>query len=121
LAIPFFKTTRLTSFWRAYSKCTDKAAEDSELAGAWISYDSPNKAKAIIICKSCPVRDMCLSDAVQDKAAEGIRGGFYFHRGKVIASDAEKIKAAFGLVAERKYKQKGRPKMLVPVDQNQAS
>lgn len=48
------------------------------------------------ICKEkCPVRDLCVRDALTDGDVEGIRGGFRFHMGRVSSRDAYAIKREY--------------------------
>lgn len=54
--------------WRRRAACIDEPTSTF--------YDASSSARALQICDRCPVRDECLSDALEDDLADyGIRGG----------------------------------------------
>lgn len=108
--------TDFSDKWRADAACRAAVKEDPSLSTAWDNVDEgtweknkyvpdPQADVARKICDACPVRGLCLLDALSDNEAEGIRAGFRFERGYVTKHDARKIFAEFGVRAKvRKVK-----------------
>ena len=67
---------------------------------AWNQRNDQNREHAKSVCINvCKVRIDCLSDALQDKKAEGMRAGFFFEAGVVSRTAAREILKEFGLRA----------------------
>lgn len=105
-AMPVFDSEMvdLDAPWRAEAACRAEFLQDPLAALMWDTTDRSSLAfkRASEICKTCPVRDLCVPDAVADSTSNGVRGGFGFHKGTVLATDAERIKNEFGLTAARR-------------------
>lgn len=84
------------------------------MQGAW---DSPNEdgdhhpfaEDAKKICLECPVRLLCLQDALDDTEADGIRGGYEFDYGRLPVAKAREIRNTLGLTIGE-HQSTGRPK-----------
>jgi WhiB family redox-sensing transcriptional regulator len=63
--------------WRARGEC---ANEDPEI---WFA---DRTAKARKICDGCPVREICLQDAIDERDFEGVRGGLSGRQRRRLAS-----------------------------------
>lgn len=91
--------------WMDEAKCLQVATQEPTMETAWDNVDKgdhyepdPNEELARRICVSaCPVRDLCFRDAIEDPEAEGIRGGYRFHMGRVSSRDSMKIQREFGI------------------------
>lgn len=95
--------------WEDDAFCRDAIALQPELVTAWDNIDhgekylpDPQEDVAKRICAACPVRDMCIQDAVQSEISEGIRAGYRFHMGWVSRAEAREIQKEFGLKARVK-------------------
>lgn len=97
--------------YRERAACRDAVLEEPSLATAWDNIDAgtweeenyvpdPQEFVAKNICFECPVRELCLRDALTDNEAEGLRAGFRFERGYVSKDDSRKIRKEFGLRAK---------------------
>lgn len=90
--------------WRRQATCLELASSQPELfGGAW---DGPNDDKerhelasyAQSICvNDCPVRLQCLESALQNTAAQGLRGGYEFDKGRLPVAKAREIEHKLGL------------------------
>lgn len=110
------RTPTKTSFaddWRHDATCRAAVVDDPALATAWDNVDhgtfekddyrpDPQANVAKQLCFSCPVRLECLTDALADNEATGIRGGFRFEDGYVDRDDARKMYGEFKLRAKVK-------------------
>lgn len=83
--------------WRDESECYWRAKKDAFLESAWVDEEHPLKSAAKQICLSCPVRLLCLQDALDDEEAQGIRGGYEFDGGTVPVAVAREIRDTLGL------------------------
>lgn len=97
--------------WRADSSCHKATEENPLLLNAWISELGLNRHQAKKICRSCPVKLICLAEALQDPHAEGMRAGYWFSNGKLTAQDRHEIERLYGLTTSRKYADRA-PKQL---------
>jgi Transcription factor WhiB len=88
--------------------CRAAIAKDDTLDTAWIDETHPYQDEAIEICLECPVRLLCLQNALEDEEAEGIRGGFWFDSGTVPVADARHISTKLGLTLSPWQKTSGR-------------
>jgi len=75
------------------------------MENAWIDEEGPLLEEAAKICKDCPVRKMCLQEAIDSAdrpmlEETGVWGGFLFLRGIVSRKDARTIKEDFGITAK---------------------
>lgn len=104
------KPTKLQfiDLWRDEASCNFIVKVDKSMETAWDNIDvgtwqktitepDPKADIAKILCFDCPVRELCLRDAVNDNEAEGIRGGYRFENGTVSRSDARKIFHEWGI------------------------
>lgn len=73
-----------------YSNIIDFSTDIDEL-------DEDDYATAKSVCSHCPVRSICLSRAVEDPDAFGLRGGYFFDMGHVSESDSKEIFEATGV------------------------
>jgi hypothetical protein len=91
----------VTARWRWFASCRQAFLQDPQAAALWDTRDrsSDDFKRATEICKTCPVRKMCVPDAVADQTAMGNRGGYAFDKGVVTAREADKIAKEFGLEA----------------------
>lgn len=105
--------------WKADADCTLAAEDMPEHASAWITDNTEENKIAKIVCESCPVRKMCITDAVLDPYSEGIRGGFLFHGGRLLSSDREKVKREFPTLEPRVRQKKSARQ--ISAEQEQAS
>jgi hypothetical protein len=100
-----FSTADLKAPWRDESACGEiyKDPDKTEYANAWIQEDHPLRAEATAICADCPVRYLCIKDAMEEKtldnelAAHGLRAGVFFDRGRLLSQDRAKAQREFGL------------------------
>jgi hypothetical protein len=84
--------------WREDAACVPATVLNPDLASTWTDEKSPLREYAENICAECPVRQLCALDAIQDDEAEGLRGGFYFSRGRVPYSEGRKMHRALGII-----------------------
>lgn len=99
---PFDPTiTDVDAPWRSEAACREQFLEDPAFALKWDSTDrkSVEFQAASEVCKDCPVRYLCVEDAVADPTARGNRGGFAFVKGVVCRTDAARIESELGLTA----------------------
>jgi len=103
--------TDFSDDFREKAACRDAVTAEPSLATAWDNIDAgtweedeyvpdPQALVAKNICYACPVRELCLRDALSDNEAEGIRAGYRFERGYVSRDDARKIQKEFNLRAK---------------------
>lgn len=83
-------------FWRGEAACSWMVADNPAMTNAWVDEESEHAIYAAMICSTCPVRQQCLAEASQDPDAEGLRGGYFFNGGRVLSSDAAKIRRETG-------------------------
>lgn len=81
--------------WEEEADCAVAAKTIPMINTAWDSTTDPMSPQAIEICESCPVRELCLIDAVRDPMSQGIRGGFMFSMGRIHFKDEKRIKKLF--------------------------
>jgi len=83
--------------WRGKSACDNYDNDNPEFAGDFTrDYDKKALKRTRKKCASCPVWDYCLSDALRDKEAHGMRAGFYFILGGLDPESREIIKELYG-------------------------
>ncbi len=103
--------TEFDDEFRHRAACRDAVLAEPSLATAWDNIDvgtweegeyvpDPQALVAKNICFACPVRELCMRDALTDNEAEGIRGGYRFERGYVSKEDARKMYQEFGMRAK---------------------
>lgn len=109
----------LTASWRDEADCALAADSIPGMENAWVSSDPELQRRAIAICETCPVREMCITSAVHSGDARGIRGGFFFMHGRVLSEDAWAIKKLFGVRA--RIRQRVGRKSKPDVEQKHAS
>lgn len=92
--------------WRDEADCAKMVAADPSLKTAWDNVNTdgwnygpdPKENTARLICQTCPSKDSCFRDAVEDEeGADGIRAGFRFHNGSVNSKEALKIRKEYGV------------------------
>ena len=67
---------------RLLAACNDGTGALTEM---FFSEDLYDIARAKHICRSCPVRDLCLEGAIERREPWGVWGGELFVNGKVVA------------------------------------
>ncbi len=87
--------------WVADAACAKAIADEPKLLPIWTDERSRDKEYARFICEECPVRSLCLLDAVEDPTAEGIRGGFEFTSGGLLKKEREKLRRSFPRIKAR--------------------
>lgn len=103
--------TQFIDLWRDMASCAFVVKAEPETQTAWDNIDVGTWEKTVtepdaqadvakILCFDCPVREMCLRDALKDIEAEGIRAGYRFENGTVSKHDARKIFNEWGLRAK---------------------
>lgn len=103
--------TQFIDLWRDEAQCALISKVEPEMQTAWdnIEVGTWEKTETVpderadvakIICFECPVREMCLRDALLDNEAEGLRAGYRFENGTVSKYDARKIFNEWGLRAK---------------------
>ena len=95
--------------WRDKARCFTLAQENDFLETAWVDEEHPFQEMAKKVCLGCPVRNMCLQDALEDEEAEGIRGGYLFESGRIPVAIAREIRDTMGLKIGP-HQSTGRPK-----------
>jgi hypothetical protein len=95
--------------WEAKADCRKEIIVNPFLDAAWVDETGPFKGAARKICLSCPVRAICLQDALDDEEAEGMRGGYWFEGGKIPVGEAREIQETMGLII-RPHQSTGRAK-----------
>ncbi len=74
--------------WHDDAACNTATQTRDDMGLAWVhDEDGATTQEAKDICASCPVRRLCLQDAVDDPNAQGIRGGYRFHYGRAVSRD----------------------------------
>lgn len=105
--------------WRSKAECHTVTREfepdptvrgdigDPVQAGAWITEDGPLLDSAKSICKTrCKVRLQCLSDALDDPEAQGMRGGYYFDEGGLEARDRRALMLELGWDSQKRQRRR---------------
>lgn len=87
--------------WHADAACAEVTVQDRSMGAAWLDLEHPKKEQAKEICEDCPVRMLCLQDAMEDLHAEGVRAGIEFEEGQVTKFEALKVRKWFGLLVPR--------------------
>lgn len=87
--------------WRKGAACHKALIADPTLRSAWFDQFDEEYERGKKICLGCPVRDLCLQDALNDPEAEGLRGGYWFDSGILPVSDAREIRDTMGLRLSR--------------------
>ena len=85
--------------WRQKSACHKVTEVDPLFQTAWIVRGDVGSESAKVICEGCPVRTLCLIDALMDPEASGLRAGYFFDYGVVSKKDARAILDEIGVVA----------------------
>jgi hypothetical protein len=70
--------------WRDRAACR---GEDSDL---FFSDHPQDVTEAVNVCRGCPVRDICLADALQTQPVAGVWGGHQFNRSRPQPDDDSK-------------------------------
>jgi WhiB family redox-sensing transcriptional regulator len=68
--------------WRAQARCADSS---SALVDLFFSEQIDDILRAKAFCVECPVKDECLSAAIERREPWGVWGGELFANGKVLA------------------------------------
>lgn len=102
-------------FWRKEASCAWVVADAPGMTNAWVEEDGENYLYAQMVCEDCPVRRACLTEAVRDPDAEGLRAGFYFTNGGVSSADASQIRREFGVRVRLRQKKPPRAQRHVPI------
>lgn len=97
-------TTNVKADWREDSACSAAVEENPIIVSAWDDENSPMRTIADSICESCPVRMICLVDAIEDENSFGNRGGFFFDRGAVSTREHRNLGRNLGLQARKRQK-----------------
>lgn len=84
--------------WRDEAAC---GTPPEGMETAWIDEAHPSKEIAEEICDSCPVRKLCLLDAVKDTRSQGLRAGMWFDTGRLWRKDRQKLLVDFGIQIAR--------------------
>lgn len=90
-------TTDVKLPWRSQALCRVVTDEALIMGDAWINEDSYLIEFARKICDECPVRLLCVQDALSDPQSEGLRGGVYFSRGCVSRAELRILNKKFGI------------------------
>lgn len=80
-----------TANWRDKSLCDSVIINHPQMGSSWINEEDSNIAEAKKVCAKCPVRAMCLIDALQDSQSEGLRAGYYFSNGTLSKEDLRQL------------------------------
>lgn len=84
--------------WRDQAACSDVVHDEPHMDEAWITQHSLYSERARMICEEeCPVRMACLHDALSDRHAEGMRGGFFFDAGQLEPRESQMLYREFRL------------------------
>lgn len=83
--------------WRDRSACAEVVHDEPHMSESWITQHSLYSERARMICEDCPVRMACLHDALSDRHAEGMRGGFFFDSGLLEPMEAAMLYREFRL------------------------
>lgn len=92
-------STNMNDDWRMKSACHKVTEVDPLFQTAWIVKGDVGSETAVSICEGCPVRALCLIDALSDPEASGLRAGYFFDYGVVSKKDARAILNEVGIVA----------------------
>lgn len=84
--------------WHADAACAPVTVQRPEMGKAWLEKYHAREVKAKEICASCPVRKLCIEDALEDRHAEGLRGGVFFDAGQVTKDGAKEIRKEFRIL-----------------------
>lgn len=101
--------------WKKKALCHDLTTKDPSLATAWITEAGPNLEKATEVCLGCEVRMWCLRAAIDDPSSFGMRGGYFFVKGRLTSKDAARLRKELGI--EAPVRQRPRKPRLKPVAQ----
>lgn len=77
--------------WRDRAACNEKAGTGDFAPNAWVDEYSLSVKAENEVCEACPVKDICLMDAILDPDAEGRRATFYFEQGKLTRAEAHRL------------------------------
>ena len=89
--------------WHRDAACAEVTMAEPEMGSAWIDREHEQAARAKEICATCPVRRLCLQDALEDIHAQGVRAGVDWDGGQVDRDGAKEIRQKFRiLVPERR-------------------
>ena len=88
----------LSAPWRDKAACDAAVIKDPFLEAAWFEENGPFLEHAKKVCLSCPVRNACLQDALNDEDAEGVRGGYWFDQGRLPVAEAREIRDTMDLI-----------------------
>lgn len=102
--------TQFIDLWRDEASCSAIVKVDPSMQSAWDNIDigtwektvtepDPKADIASALCEDCPVRELCLRDALKDNEVEGLRAGFRFENGTTSQNDARRIFNEWGLRA----------------------
>lgn len=95
--------------WRDDALCMKVVDADPLMGEAWIQQHNLFSERARMICEDCPVRMACLHDALTDRHAEGMRGGFFFDDGLLESGEAAMMFRELRLrVRSRRSRRRGR-------------
>lgn len=100
---------RLAMPWRAEAECLKRVHEEPILGGAFLYEKHALADFAQKIClEDCPVRALCLKDALLDKASEGWRAGVFFDKGCLSEEDSKNLQNEFPEIPTRFFKKRYR-------------
>lgn len=87
--------------WRDEAACASALDLNPDMAkpNAWLREENFFVDTVKRICGDCPVRLLCLKDAIDDKEAEGWRAGFYFDEGYLTPADNRAMNSVYHLTA----------------------
>lgn len=88
--------------WHAASACAPVTVARKEMGAAWLDQFHARQVEAKEICATCPVRELCVRDALEDRHAEGLRGGVFFEAGQVTQEGAREIRKKFAILVPEK-------------------
>jgi hypothetical protein len=82
--------------WRARAKCY-KERNNIDLLRAFVDDNEDDFSEYCrkLCIEACPVRKLCLMDALADPEAEGIRAGYHFYQGRVSKDDRDAMLQRF--------------------------
>lgn len=67
--------TRPEDEWKTQAKCYVEKIDPSVFDGVKVTANRIDYSEAKAICAQCPVRDLCLADAIQNEESDCVRGG----------------------------------------------
>ena len=94
----------MSSEWKRKALCHTRTTEDPSLATAWITEGGPKLSKATEVCLGCQVRILCIQAAVDDENSYGMRGGYFFTKGRLTSKDAARLQKELGIKAKVRQK-----------------